>query len=78
MRREAFESLRESALKTARAWALKEGAMSLWDSKLGARDGWRAWYAWAIRSRLENRDRFRTAIYFHCGGLDLYPTAATP
>jgi transposase len=20
-----------------------------------------------------NRERFRTAIYFHCGGLDLYP-----
>lgn len=122
---EAFELLRESTLKTARAWALKEGAMSLWDSKLGswARDAWAAWYAWAIRSRLEpmkkaartikehlagilvairkkvsnakaegtnatiqwvkykargfrNRDRFRTAIYFHCGGLDLYPTGA--
>jgi len=23
-----------------------------------------------------NRDRFRTAIYFHCGGLDLYPACA--
>jgi transposase len=22
-----------------------------------------------------NRERFRTAIYFHCGGLDLYPDA---
>ena len=20
-----------------------------------------------------NRERFKTAIYFHCGGLDLYP-----
>ena len=23
-----------------------------------------------------NRARFRTAIYFHCGGLDLYPKCA--
>ena len=23
-----------------------------------------------------NRDRFRNAIYFHLGGLDLYPDAA--
>jgi Transposase len=22
-----------------------------------------------------NRDHFKTAIYFHCGGLDLYPDA---
>lgn len=122
---EAFAELRASTLKTARAWALKEEAMSLWSSKLGrwTRDAWQAWYGWAIRSRLEpmkkvartikqhlagilvairnrvtnakaegtnaiiqgvkykargfrNRDRFRTAIYFHCGGLNLYPRAA--
>lgn len=24
-----------------------------------------------------NRDNFKTAIYFHCGGLDLYPASAT-
>ena len=24
---------------------------------------------------LRNRDRFRAAIYFHLGGLDLYPDA---
>jgi len=123
---EAFESLRTSTLKTARAWALKEEAMALWSPKLGSwlSDAWASWYAWAIRSRLEpmkkaartikdhltgilvairkkvsnakaegtnatiqwvkykargfrNRDRFRTAIYFHCGGLDLYPSGAT-
>lgn len=120
---ERFASLRASTLRTARAWALKEEAMSLWSSQLGswAREGWEAWYRWAIRSRLEpmkkvartvrehlvgilvairkrvsnakaegtnsaiqwikyrargfrNRDRFRAAIYFHCGGLDLYPS----
>ena len=25
-----------------------------------------------------NREHFRTAIYFHCGGLDLYPRPALP
>jgi len=117
-----FEPLRESALKTARAWAIKELAMSLWHyrSRGWARRAWLAWFNWAIRSRLEpirkvawmikrhlngilnaivlgvtnarseginakiqwikytargfrNRERFRTAIYFHLGGLDLYP-----
>jgi transposase len=30
------------------------------------------------RSRgFRNRDRFREAIYFHCGGLDLYPAGVT-
>ena len=30
------------------------------------------------RSRgFRNRDRFREAIYFHCGGLDLYPAGIT-
>ena len=30
------------------------------------------------RSRgFRNRDRFREAIYFHCGGLDLYPVGVT-
>lgn len=118
----AFGPLRESVLKTARAWALKEEAMCLWDLRyLGVVDrNFRRWYGWAMRSRLEpmkrvarmirshwtniktyfehritnagaeamnakiqavkymscgfrNRERFRNAIYFHCGGLDLYP-----
>jgi transposase len=119
---QAFEPLRDSALKTARAWAIKELAMSLWKYRTRgwARRAWLAWFAWAIRSRLEpvrrvanmikshlngilnaivlgvtnarsegvnskiqwikhtargfrNRLRFRIAIYFHLGGLDLYP-----
>lgn len=123
---EDFARLRTSTLKTARAWALKEEAMSLWTPRLGQwlEKAWDGWHAWAIRSRLEpvkkvarmvkrhitgilvairkrvsnakaegtnstiqsvkhrargfrNRDRFRTAIYFHCGGLDLYPNGIT-
>lgn len=121
-----FEPLRTSNLRTARAWAIKEFAMALWNYRhLGwARRGWQRWYSWAIRSRLEpikkvarmvknnltgiltavvkgitnaraesinakiqwlkytargfrNRDRFRNAIYFHLGGLDLYPAGTS-
>ena len=117
-----FEPLRHSSLKTARAWAIKEFAMTLWtyQRRGWALRGWQRWYSWAIRSRLEpvkkvarmvkahlegiltavvkgitnaraesinakiqwmkytargfrNRERFRNAIYFHLGGLDLYP-----
>jgi len=120
----AFQPLRTATLKTARAWALKEVAMSLWRyrSRAWARKGWLRWYSWAIRSQLEpvrkvarmvkrhlegilnavilrvtnaraeginatiqrikftargfrNRERFRNAIYFHLGGLDLYPAS---
>ena len=120
-----FTPLRESVLRTARAWALKESAMCLWDLSYLAvvEKNFRSWYAWAIRSRLEpikrvarmikshwaniktyfehritnagsesinskiqkvkymsrgfrNRERFRNAIYFHCGELDLYPAGA--
>jgi len=118
-----FRALRDSKLKTARAWALKEQAMLLWDYK---HEGWAQkhftwWYRWATRSRLKpmvqrarmlkarlpniltylkhgitnatseslnskiqwvkytargfrNFKNFTTAIYFHCGGLNLAPS----
>lgn len=120
-----FSSLRDSALKTARAWALKEAAMDVWRylSPGWARRMLKRWAAWAMRSQLEpmkraarmirshlegivqaiylgvtnagaeslnariqrvkrmaygfrNRERFKMAIYFHLGGLDLYPAGA--
>jgi transposase len=120
-----FASLRESTLKTARAWAIKELAMTLWGyvRRSWAEKAWRAWLAWALRCQLtpmrkvaetvrkylwgilnaimyrasnartegvnsriqaikrmacgyRNRQRFRNAIYFHLGGLDLYPPKA--
>ena len=98
--------------------------MEMWEARDRdeARDIFKAWYSWAIRSRLEpikwvarmikrhwegvihaattdvtnaraealnsrvqwvkrmacgyrNRENFRNAIYFHLGGLDLYPRA---
>lgn len=125
-RRASFEQLVAKALKTSRAWALKELAMEMWESRdrQSATEIFEAWYSWAIRSRLEpikrvartmkrhltgilnaiasgvtnarlegintviqglkraargfrNRQRFRNAIYFHLGGLDLYPASLT-
>ncbi len=120
--RQTLAALKDSGLKVARAWAIKEMAMDLWryTSRAWAEKAWTRRYGWAIRSRLEpimrvarmikahwdgvmnavtsdttnarseslnsciqwikrkacgfrNRDRFRTAIYFHLGRLDLYP-----
>lgn len=53
--RRAFSRLRNSGLKTARAWALKETAMSLYGYtyERPARKHFRWWYNWAIRSRLK-------------------------
>jgi len=121
-----FETLRESKLKTARAWSIKELAATLWGyvTRGWARKAWKKWLSWAMRCRLEpikaaacmirdhlwgilnaialkatnaraesinakiqkikaqacgyrNRERFRNAIYFHLGGLDLYPASIT-
>jgi transposase len=125
-RRRVFDQLRDAALKSGRAWAIKEAARWLWSYAVRgwAVKGWKRWIAWALRSRLEpmrraartirehlwgivnaivlgvtnagaeshnakiqwikkqacgfrNRERFRNAIYFHLGGLDLYPRAAS-
>jgi transposase len=118
-----FTALRNSSLKTARAWALKENGMALWDYwyEGAARNHFKWWYRWATHSRLQpmiekakmlasrlpniltylkhritnaasesinskiqwikytargfrNFDNFATAIYFHCGGLELEPS----
>jgi len=117
-----FKVLRESTLKTARAWAIKTLAMGLWNyvSRTWAEKRWKQWLSWAVRCRLEpmkkvaktikehlwgiinaiilkvtnggaesinsrikmikirsrgfrNKARYKNAIYFHLGGLDLYP-----
>ena len=121
--RRAFTSLRQSSLKTARAWAMKELAAQLWhyQHRTWALKGWKRLINWMVRSRLapmkkvaatlknylwgiinavvlkadnshaesinsriktvktrargfRNKQRFRDAIYFHLGGLQLYPT----
>ncbi|MDX1983985.1 MAG: ISL3 family transposase [Bryobacteraceae bacterium] len=121
--RREFAALRDSNLKTARAWALKEAAMALFGYvyERPARKHFRWWHGWAVRSRLgpmidvarmlkrrlenvltylrhritnaasesinskiqwvkytargfRNKENFRTAIFFHCGGLDMAPS----
>lgn len=55
--RRAFTELRNSELKTARAWALKETAMSLYNYvyEKPARKHFQSWYNWAVRSRRSKR-----------------------
>jgi len=66
-----FAALRASALKTARAWAIKETAMTLWDyrSRTWATKAWRRWYGWAIRSRLEPVKRVARMVKRHLSGI---------
>lgn len=124
--RREFAALRDSNLKTARAWALKEAMMAFfcYVYERPARKHFRWWHNWAVRSRLRpmiekarmlkrrfenivtylkhhitnaaseslnskiqwvkytargfrNPSNFTTAIYFHCGGLDLMPAACS-
>ncbi len=121
-----FKEMLKKALKTSRAWMLKELAMEMWETqdRQEAKEIFQSWYSWAIRSRLvpmkrvarmiknhltgilnaivsgvtnarieglntkiqwlkrsargfRSRDRFRRSIYFHLGGLDLYPEIPT-
>jgi transposase len=53
--RRGFKQLVSSELKTARAWALKETAMGLFNYVYEgpARKHFRWWYNWAVRSRLQ-------------------------
>jgi len=50
-----FAALRNSKLKTARGWALKEQGMVMWDFKTEtqARRHFSWWYRWATHSRLK-------------------------
>lgn len=121
-----FKALRESNLKVAKAWAMKETIKPLWDFQYvgAAKRLFKKWYGWVKRSRLKpmiakaelmkthldniltylkhpitnavaesinakiqwikytargyaNMENFRTAILFHCGGLDLSPRTHT-
>jgi len=121
--RTRFRSLKETNLRTTRAWAIKETLRGLWRyrSVAWAMKFYKQWFFWATHSHLEpvidvaymlkrhlyglknyfsaaritnaaaeglnskiqtikkmaygyrNREHFKTAIFFHCGGLQLYP-----
>jgi transposase len=63
-RKRQFKALRESTLRTARAWAIKQLAMSLWHctSKVWARKRWEQWLSWAMRCRLAPMKRVAQTI----------------
>jgi len=51
----SFEELRDSDLKTAQAWAIKENFQNFWGYvyKGAAENFFEKWYAWAISSKIE-------------------------
>ncbi len=72
--RQFLHLARRSDLKTARAWSLKEEFMRFWDYQYqGAADRhFRAWYSWAIRSRLQPIKQVARMIKSHYNNIVTY------
>jgi transposase len=68
---EGFAPLRDSQLRVARAWAIKESAMMLWGyvRRGWAQRAWKKWYDWAIRSRLGPIERVARLIKYYWDGV---------
>jgi transposase len=64
---ERFGWIRESNLKTARAWAIKESLRGLWSyqRKGWAELYWKEWYFWATHSRLKPVKKVARMIHNH-------------
>jgi transposase len=64
---ERFGWIRESNLKTARAWAIKESLRGLWryQRKGWAELYWKQWYFWATHSRLKPVKKVARTIRNH-------------
>ena len=120
--RERYNALKNSDLRTGKAYSMKENIRNLWNCGSGedAREYWKKWYSWIVHSSIDamkivakmmrmhidkilnyfthritnakaeginskialiekmaygfrNRGHLKTAIYFKCGNLDLYP-----
>jgi transposase len=71
-----FKRLRESTLKTARAWALKESLVRLWEYKYvgAARTFFKRWYYWATHSQLEPMIRVARMLKRHLENILTYLT----
>jgi len=71
-----YYALRDSDLKTARAWAIKENLRRLWDYKTlrGAQPYWKRWYFWATHSRLEPVKKAAKTLKAHLYGIFNYFT----
>ena len=71
---ERFGWIRESNLKTARAWAIKESLRGLWSyqRKGWAELYWKQWYFWATHSRLEPVKKVARMIHNHLENVMTY------
>jgi hypothetical protein len=69
--RARFRELKHSSLRTARAWALKETLLGLWNYTYegAARNFFRRWFGWATRSRLEPFRKVAHMIKRHLKGV---------
>ena len=69
-RRSQFDTLKNSTLKVARAWAIKETARGLWACLRRGRAvrGWKRWLGWAFRSRLEPIRKVARMVREHLWG----------
>ena len=69
-----YYALRDSDLKTARAWAIKENLRRVWHYKLErwAMPYYRRWYYWATHSRLEPVKRVAKMIHSRLYGVRNY------
>lgn len=69
---EDFEALKNSELKTGRAWSIKEAFRWFWEPHLKreeAAEYFDKWYSWAIRSRLEPIKAVARMLKTHLNGL---------
>ena len=73
-RYEEIESVRRRAIKTSRAWLLKELFRTFWTyrSAAWARKFFQRWYSWAIRSRLKPIKKVAVMLKKHLEGLLAY------
>lgn len=66
-----FEQLRNSTLKSARAWAIKESFRAFWECRTveAARAFFERWYRWAAHSKLVPIARVAAMLKRHIDGL---------
>ena len=71
---ERIDDAQRGAMKTARAWAIKELFRTFWTytSSRWARKFFDRWYAWAIRSRLDPIKKVARMLKKHVHGLIAY------
>lgn len=72
--RNTFDDLKESGLKTAKAWALKELLYEFWEcrNEAFAESHFARWYSWAVRCRLEPVKKVARMLKRHLAGLLSY------